>query len=305
MEYNYNIRFQRLNLRGAIKTMKIKYKRLLIILLIISILFAAAKIVNSLIEPSGYYYPNYEKVDITKILGKNEFSENDYKELFYQTGLGKTAVDEILNDKTSGKERILSFQEDFFKRDKVVCEPIGIVTNQEFISNEDNKPVHGFNLAPYKDGYVLITKATHSLGWRHGHAAIITDAEHGETLEAVILGSNTMFQDINKWRAYPSFIMLKIKGASPEKLSAIAKFARNNLYDIPYGLTVGLTSKKNPMPENISATQCSHLVWYPFMQNGYNIDSDGSWLVTPKDIANSDLFEVVQIYGVNPEEIWP
>jgi len=75
--------------------------------------------------------------------------------------------------------------------------------------------------------------------------------------------------------------------------------------DMPYNLFVGLLSKKNPNTDNIIGTQCSHLVWYPFMQNGYNIDSDGSWLVTPKDIANSNLFEVVQVFGVNPSEIWP
>ena len=75
--------------------------------------------------------------------------------------------------------------------------------------------------------------------------------------------------------------------------------------NIPYGLTIGLLSKKNPNLINIKSTQCSHLVWYPFKQFGYDIDSDGSWLVTPKDIANSDLFEVVQIYGVDPSDIWP
>jgi hypothetical protein len=41
------------------------------------------------------------------------------------------------------------------------------------------------------------------------------------------------------------------------------------------------------------------------MQFGYDADYDGSWLVTPKDIANSDLFEIVQIYGVDPADIWP
>ncbi len=287
------------------KIKKIKHKKLIFTSLIILMIFIVISIMEMIIEPMGYYHPDYEKKDILQILNKSILSEEDYKELFYQTGLGKSAVDEIISDKVSGKNIILTFQENFFRNNNVLCESIGIITSQESIVNKENKPIYGFDLAPYKNGYVLVTKATHSLGWRHGHAAIITDAKNKETLEAVILGSNTMLQNINKWRVYPSFIMLKLKDTSQDTLNEIAKFAKENLNDKPYGLTVGLTNKKNPNPDKISSTQCSHLVWYPFMQNGYNIDSDGSWLVTPKDIANSDLFEVVQIYGVDPEEIWP
>lgn len=286
------------------KIKHVRHKKLVVTIVVLIILFAAIAIMEAIIEPEGYFRPDYDKTDISSILEKETFTEDDYKELFYQTGLGKTAVDEIMKDE-NGADKILGYQEGFFKNNNILCEPIGIITSQESIVNNEGKPMYGFDLAPYENGYVLITKATHSLGWRHGHAAIITNAENKETLEAVILGSNTRLQNINKWRVYPSFIMLKLKNTSQDKLNEIAEFAKNNLDDIPYGLTVGLTESKNPEPENINTTQCSHLVWYPFMQFGYDTDSDGSWLVTPKDIANSDLFEVVQIYGVNPRDIWP
>jgi uncharacterized protein YycO len=281
-----------------------KYKKLKVIIAALLIIFAIITAMNAIIEPSGYIRPDYAKSDITSILEKNSLSTDDYKELFYQTGLGKTAIDEVLKSK-GGKERILKFQKNFFIDKRTLCEKIGIITSQESIVNNEGKPMYGFDIATYKNGYVLITKATHSLGWRHGHAAIVTDAENNETLEAVILGSNSQLQNINKWRIYPSFIMLKLKDASQETLDKIAEFAKSNLYDVPYGLTVGLTERKNPEPKNIRSTQCSHLVWYPFMQFGYDADSDGSWLVTPKDMANSDLFEIVQIYGVDPGNIWP
>ncbi|MDW5299136.1 MAG: hypothetical protein SA378_03210 [Sedimentibacter sp.] len=282
-----------------------KHKKSAFIITAILLIFTIITIMEAIIEPAGYIRPDYSKTDISTILENNTISEENYKELFYQTGLGKTAIDEILKDKDSGIAKILKFQEIFFKENNISCESIGIITSQESIVNAEGKIMYGFNLAPYENGYVLITKATHSLGWRHGHAAIITDAEKGETLEAVILGSDTILQNINKWRTYPSFIMLKLKDTSSETLNEIANFAKNNLIDIPYGLTIGLTSNKNPDPKSIKSTQCSHLAWYPFMQFGYDVDSDGSWLVTPKDIANSDLFEVVQIYGVDPNEIWP
>ena len=286
------------------KMKSIKHKRLLIFVLMLVLISLVVQVMNAVIEPQGYFHPDYEKSDILSILNKKYLSENDYEELFYQTGLGKTAVDELMKE-AGGIDEILKFQENFFRDDNTLCESIGIITNQESIVDSSGKAIYGFDLAPYKNGYVLITKATHSIGWRHGHAAIVTDADKGETLEAIILGSNTQLQNINKWRMYPSFIMLKLKDAPQDTLNDIAAFAKDNLNDIPYGLTVGLISKKNPKPENIRTTQCSHLVWYPFMQFGYDVDSDGSWLVTPKDIANSDLFEVVQVFGVNPKELWP
>ncbi|HBC29792.1 MAG TPA: hypothetical protein DC024_00895 [Clostridiales bacterium] len=282
-----------------------KYKKLLIILSIIIIITVAIAIAEKLIEPMGYFRPDYDKTDITGILEKEMLNEDDYKELFYQTGLGKTAVDEILKNEVFGKEKILEFQENFFTQYNISREKFAVIVNHESIVDEEGKQIYGFDLAPYKNGYVLVTKATHSLGWRHGHAGIVTDAENQETLEAVLLGKDSMLQDINKWRNFPSFMMLKLKDTSQETLDEIAEFAKNNLLDIPYGLFVGLTVGKNPDPNNIKTTQCAHIVWYPFMQSGYDIDSDGTWLVTPKDIANSELFEIVQIYGVDPGDIWP
>ncbi|WP_326908296.1 hypothetical protein [Sedimentibacter sp. MB31-C6] len=282
-----------------------KKKKLFYIIYIIIFILLVINVMEFIIEPIGYVRPDYNKKEIYTILTKEELSDEDYKILFYQTGLGKVAIDELLKNKESGISEILQFQDNFFKESNVYCEKIGIITSQESFIDDKGEKTYNFNLAPYKNGYVLVTKATHSLGWRHGHAAIITDSEKGKTLEAIILGSNSQFQNINKWRMYPSFIMLKLKDTHQDSLDKIADFAVNNLNNIPYSLTIGLTSSKNPKPEIIKGTQCSHLVWYPFMQFGYDIDSDKNWLVTPKDIANSDLFEVVQIFGVNPDDIWP
>lgn len=277
----------------------------MIFISIIMILLTSIYILEAIIEPQGFIVPSYEKIDIEPILLKGDLTEEDYKVLFYQTGLGKTAIDELILKDETGIDEILKFQYNFFASRNVICEKIGIITSQESFVDNQGIYKYGFNLAPYKNGYVLITKATHSLGWRHGHAAIVTDAEKGRTLEAVILGQNSQHQNIDKWRIYPSFMMLKLKDADEAKLNEIADFSKEYMHDLPYVLTIGLLSKKDPNVEKIKGTQCSHLVWYPFNYFGYDIDSDGTWLVTPKDIANSDLFEVVQIYGVDPKEIWP
>ncbi|HRC81277.1 MAG TPA: hypothetical protein PLF27_07810 [Sedimentibacter sp.] len=286
------------------KKTKSYQKKALIALITIIIIFAAIAIAEKLTEPLGYFYPDYPRTDIGPILEKETLSDDDYKELFYQTGLGRSAIDEILKNDPSAREKILKFQDNFFTEHNISSQKFAVIVNHESLVDKDENKIYGFDLAPYKNGYVLVTKATHSLGWRHGHAGIITDAGREETLEAVLLGQDSMLQNINKWRCFPSFIMLRLKDAPQEDLDEIAEFAKNNLLNVPYGLTVGLFSRKNPEPGNIKTTQCAHIVWYPFMQFGYDIDSDGSWLVTPKDIANSDLFEIVQIYGVNPDEIW-
>ncbi len=294
------------------------HKKALAALIILIIIFTAIAAAEKTTEPMGYRLPDYDKTDITGILEKETLSQDDYKELFYQTGLGKTAIDEILGKDEKLKEplnqtkldkraieEILKFQENFFTEYNVSRTKAAVIVNHESLVDDEGKLVYGFDLAPYENGYVLVTKATYTLGWRHGHAGIITDASKQETLEAVLLGNNSMLQNINKWRCFPSFMMLKLKDASRENLDEIAEFAKDKLLNIPYGLSVGLFGSKNPLPAKIKATQCAHIVWYPFMQFGYDIDCDGGWLVTPKDIANSDLFEIVQIYGVDPEEIWP
>lgn len=49
-----------------------------------------------------------------------------------------------------------------------------------------------------------------------------------------------------------------------------------------------------------TGTQCAHLVWYAYRYFGYDLDSDGGFVVTPDDLYHSDLLELVQIYGIPP-----
>ncbi len=116
------------------------------------------------------------------------------------------------------------------------------------------------------------------------------------------MGNPSDFQNISKWETYPTFIQLRLKDDPKMDAEKIAKYAKESICGISYGLVAGIPKKA---PDIIKKTQCAHLVWYPYMHFGYDIDSNGSWLVIPKDIANSDYFQVVQVYGVNPEEIWP
>jgi uncharacterized protein YycO len=262
------------------------------------------KIKTNLTKPLAHVKPNYEKTSIVEILNKNEISDDDYKELFYQTGLGHSAIDSLLEDKVNGKIRILKFQENLFKDINVFYQRITPITYQENIKDNDGKFISGTDLAPYKNGYILVTRATHSLGWRHGHAAIVADSYNGNVLEAAVLGEDSQISDINSWKYYPNFMILKLKDADQTKLDEIAEYAVKKLYKIPYKLTSGIFSTKYKDGVDPNGTHCSHLVWYPFKKFGYDLDSNGGMIVTPQDIAKSPYLEIIQVYGFNPKELW-
>lgn len=277
---------------------------LLIILCILLTIFLVIEIKSKLTAPLAHVKPSYDKISIVELINKTSLTEDDYKTLFYQTGLGKDAINDLLNDKVYGKSKILKFQENLFKDISVFYEKITPVTYQESVVNKKGQLVFGTDLAPYDNGYILVTRATYSLGWRHGHAAIITDAINGNTLEAAVLGQDSQIMGISKWKFYPNFMILKLRDVPQEKLDEIAKYAVKKLHKVPYKLTTGIFNDKYKDGIDPIGTHCSHLVWYPFMEFGYDLDSDGGIIVTPMDLATSPYLEIVQVYGFDPKELW-
>ena len=255
------------------------------------------------VEVQAYVAPEYERKDITGILSGEEFSDSDYRVLFEQTGLGKIAIDDLMK-RVDGIDTILRHQDNFFRKPVIACGSIFITTREEITVDEKGGLVKAYELAPLRDGYILLTKATHFFGWRYGHAALVVDAIKGTTLEAVMVGENSSFQNAEGWRYYPSFIMLKLRDGTEETMDQIVEFAKVHMYDIPYSITTGIIGGKFSDEGAINGTQCAHLIWNSFYKYGYDIDSDQGGLVTPKDIANSPLFEIVQVYGVDIDDVW-
>ncbi len=284
-------------------------KRVLIIfisLTAITVLTAAILMISmAVIELEAHIYPDYPMIDLEPVLSKDTFSDEDYTILFYQTGLGRSAIDEIRTSSSNWAQRLLLFQEKFFAEIKYVCEKNSPISREESIVDESGSYTAGTELAPLHEGYILVTKSSHAYGWRNGHSALVIDAANGRTLESVVLGTNSSIQDISKWTNYPNFILLRPKNCSYEDMKAIAGTAQEVLFDIPYDLTVGIFSPKLAGRENVTGTHCSHLIWQAYSYYGYDLDSDGGALVTPNDIANSPALEVVQVYGVDPGNIWP
>ena len=107
----------------------------------------------------------------------------------------------------------------------------------------------------------------------------------------------------NWFRSGTNFMVLRLKDATAEERAAIAATAEERLRGVDYSITVGILSPKD-QGETPKETHCSHLVWQAFRYYGYDIDSDGGAVCTTRDIANCDLFEVVQVFGFDPIELW-
>lgn len=265
---------------------------------------ATTTFINIETKKKSVWRPDYKKQDLSEIVNKIDLKTDDYELLINQTGLGRAAVDSLFEESSTAPERkkiLKQVQDDFFSSRDSQTTRIGLITFEEKNINENKSATQRFKMASIQNGDIIITRSTQSLGWRHGHAAIVIDAEHGKTLEATVWGMNTSKQSIDKWEDYSTFIVLRLKNRSELTTDKIVKFAEKNLYNVPYGLLTGLPKKS---PQEIVKTQCAHLVWYLYNRFGFDLDSNGSWLVTPKDIVNSDLLEVVQLYGFDPKRIW-
>lgn len=272
---------------------------------ILAAAYLALAVPMAIIEPEAHISPRYPTVDISPILKKEVLTDSDYRILFYQTGLAEPAITELRKLYPDSADRILRFQKNFFSEVRIICEKNSLVSREESLVDENGRLISGTELAPLHNGYILVTKSSHTYGWRNGHSALVVDALNGVTLESVVVGTNSAMQDINKWTNYPNFMLYRIKNASQDLLDEISTTAAGLLTDIPYRLSVGIFSPKSAERDKITGTHCSHLIWQAFHFYGYDLDSDRGMLVTPKDIANSPELEIVQVYGVDPGNIWP
>lgn len=253
---------------------------------------AGLQIAFALADKIECWHPDYERVDLSPILDKDELSDEDYDTLYKQTGLTRIGIDRSLKTGRSGKARILEIQNDFFTEHKVENDLFAPFICTDFI---EDYMTHAY----IEDGDIVVTTSTHLSGWRMGHAGLVTDAAMNRVLQASAVGS---LSDIGKMQDFTdrvNFMILSPK-ADAEVKAEVVQYAKNNLMDIPYDPTVGVLTNKN----KIKRTQCAHIVWYAYKQFGIDLDSDCGLVVTPKDIANSPHVELVQVFGIDPVKLW-
>ena len=290
-------------------------------------------------EGYAHYTPEYAKVDVEPVIQKENLEESDYQLLLRQTGLGRSGVDELRQNGRQNEMLYLQ-DRFFAEVETVCLRDLFIVQSERLLSVEMPRIIESAEhevpvarrrevqltsgvvsstasdfLPTVQTGDILISFNGHIFGWRNGHAAIVVDAEKGVTLEAITLGSDSRICDIEKWAEYPCFALLRLNGATAEQRAEIAGYAMENLVGVSYRLFSFSGDSKvdnhqslvndsenvaEVVREPLTGTHCSHLVWSAYARYGYDLDSDGGWVVTPRDIFDSDLLEVVQIYGLDP-----
>ena len=239
-----------------------------------------------------YWRPDYEKTDILPILEKRELSEEDYKVLYAQTGLTKLGIDDLLSEGKAG--RILQIQELYFKPFTVENDCFAPFT---YMAEIDWNAL----LTTLKDGDILISATTFTSWFRYGHSALVVDGADKLVVESVSPGERSELASALEFTDRASFMVLRAK-AEETLRREVAKYARENLVNLPYRLTMGIFFKK--FKQTPTASHCSHLVWYAYKKYGIDLDSTGGGVVTPRDIARSLNLELVQTFGFNPEKLW-
>ncbi|MCD8286544.1 MAG: hypothetical protein LUD50_04905, partial [Clostridia bacterium] len=240
------------------------------------------------------WHPDYDEVDIGAIMDKylkdgEELTDEDYETLYEQTGVAKIGVDRALAHGSSGKDKMLAIQKDYFTAFEVEHDKFDIpLVCTDFLAN--NNYMTNIYL---EAGDILVSSSTHIMGWKMGHCGIVTAS--GKAMQAMAYGTPTYAGSITYFTSRINFMVLRPK--ADDSVCAAAATLAESLAGTEYNALVGIFSKKNSMEHG---TQCAHLVWYSYMQQGINLDPNGGCLVLPKDIASSPELELVQVFGFNP-----
>jgi len=249
-------------------------------------------------EKQAHVMPGAEMISIEEPVRKPEWAAADLQLLQEQTGLSSEALFYLAEK--DRKEDILLFQKAYFQPVIISCRANTIITREECVVDEMGISKVGMPIPYLEEGDILITGCSHFLGWRNGHAALVVNAEKRLILEAQVLGQPAVITTMNHWERYPSFMVLRLKGADKEERKAIAAYAEKYLEGVSYRLAAGIMDRiaNKSMKEIPQGTHCAHLVWYAYKMYGYDLDSDGGIIVTPKDIAKSEKLKIIQSYGV-------
>lgn len=229
-----------------------------------------------------------------KFENNRNLTEDDYEEILSQSGLGKPAVDKLLAD---GRLDKIEEYRDYYLLDKdYYCYRKGVFACHERITDTEGEELQNPDFADLQNGDIIVTLSIHSLGWRHGHATIITDAENGIGVQAVMVGEKSNNSNVSSWKKYPLVAVLRPKNIDEAVRNQAGQFAEENLKGLYYSLFGGVFSGRDT-DKTLITTQCAHLVWYAYMTCGLDIAPESGRIITPKDFLNSENLEIVQVYG--------
>lgn len=264
-------------------------KRLALFFLIFAL---AIFIWHIIVANTVIYTPNYQRQNISGLIKKNNLSDSDYMTIYKQTGVSPYAAKKLIE--FGDYETLQQLNEMYFSSQEIEKNFIAYPITLEERNKEQRTPI-----ADLEKGDILITFNTHTMGWRHGHCAIVLDENANTLLEHMSIGNVSCKTASRGWEMYPAFVVLRYR--DKEVAQKAAEYAEKNLVDIPYNILAGVI-KKDKTGEEKPSSHCSHIVWQAYKSQSVDLDNNKGVFVTPKDIAMSDELEVVQIYGINPKK---
>ncbi|MGN1059860.1 MAG: hypothetical protein ACI4QW_05445, partial [Clostridia bacterium] len=236
-------------------------------------------------------------VDLSAVLEKTILTDDDYRLIFSQTGLGRAAVEDLRAQTADFAGAVKNFQmqiqEPVHYRQIFMFFP---TTTAEVLKDEAGNQ-RALQLPPLRSGDILITRSTKTLLYRHGHCALVLNPDSGTVAEAMMVGTRSALLNIDSWLSYPTLLVLRPQAEAAETSERAVAFARQRLIDVPYRLLTGVVKKDKSDMSVIDGTHCAHLIWQSYRQGGIDLDSDGGWLVTPYDLSRCKELEVVFSYG--------
>ena len=230
--------------------------------------------------------------DLCQLVEEGEQLSQDQQELLMeQTGLGRPGLEAVLEDRNG--EYLLECQQAWFALPETECIDNGLTSSEELLVDA-RQPM------PYdlQAGDILVNLNSHTVGYRHGHAALVVEGERGVTLEAATMGTDSMVLSVSHWRDYPAFVQLRLKSDrydTQEVGQEAADAALEYLKGIPYYLFCGFSLPSLPV-DPPQAVQCASLVWYAYALAGVDLHLNGI-MASPTTLLNSPELEVVQAFG--------
>ncbi len=254
--------------------------------------FAFFMICDAVAHNTARTVPNYPRQDLSAVLAKEEWSDEDYDLIYRQTGLTRAYFEGL--DARPDEEFILRCQNDLFFEGEYEHDADTFGTAHDYFPDEY------FAMVELEPGDVLISASVHTMGWKNGHAALVVGGS--SVLQAFGVGTVSDIVSPSWFRRAANFMVLRPKLEKSEA-DRVVSWALENMNGVEYSLFTGIFSPKD-QTDDPRDTQCAHLVWQAYYACGYDIDSTGGPVVSPKNIANSDLFEVIQVNGFDLDTLW-
>lgn len=174
--------------------------------------------------------------------------------------------------------------------------PLTLTTWEERCISETGEQTPCRQLQHLQPGDILVTKSSFSLFYRHGHIGLVLDTDEGKVIEALGYGNVSTVESLEKWNDYPTVQILRLKNDDQELIEAIVDHAMDEYIGIPYSIFATGT--------NMNQTHCSVLIWKIFNDFGFDLNSTGGKIITPRDIANSEYLETIAAYGFGIDQVW-